>query len=86
MSQARTKARERRAVIWEDAKRKLLEDVRRELSLTADEAKRVRLRRGEMDRTYVRSLGDSRRWLYHTYGGGPSFSVWRSGRLAIWAG
>ena len=29
--------------------------------VTADEAKRVRLRRGEMDMTYVRSLGDSRR-------------------------
>lgn len=39
------------------------------------------------DVEYLHSLGESRRWLHHSYGGGEgSSTLWRSGRLAIWGG
>jgi hypothetical protein len=38
-----------------------------------------------VDMEYLHSLGESRRWLHHSYGGGyKSTTLWRSGRLAVW--
>lgn len=47
--------------------------------VTGDKATRA------TDLEYLHAIGQSRRWLHHSYGGefGPS-PVWRQSRLVIW--